>query len=498
MLALPLGLLSQSRALQRADNFYNRFNYTKALRHYLKAEEKGEARHYVTRRIADCYRLLNMPVNSVEWYEKAINFPDVEAETYYHLGHALRTLKRYEESEGYLLRFQTLTRTQPNRRGLSPEDYLHSMLADSGRVEVYTMNINSAFSEYGPALWQDKLVFSSNRPGKSVIRHKDARNDEPFVDLYATTVSNLTKTSYPTIFEPKLKTSLNDGPVSFSSDGTMMYITRNTRRNPEGISELDILIGRFREGKWGRSLATMPLKMKGYSIAHPAISHDDQRLYFASDMPGGYGGMDLYYSERRGGFFSPPVNLGPHINTPGNEIFPYVDKEGRLFFASDGHDGLGGLDIFISLPTPSGGLSEPFNPGPGINSPYDDFSIVLNEDGTTGYFASNRPGGVGNDDIYAFRMVRPYEFIPLTGTITNLSSGEPEPGVIVSVSKNDGSLFATFQSDEKGNYLIHLLKDETYKIVFRKRLMEPQEKTISPVEMQSYSTINLNVEMSPR
>ncbi|ASB47844.1 PD40 domain-containing protein [Alkalitalea saponilacus] len=489
---------SQSRQLQRADQLYNNFDFNRALDRYLRLEERGEALFYVTRRIADCYRHLNMPVYAAEWYLKAIDFPDVEAETYYHLGQTLRILKRYEESDKYLARFHELNRTRLPMRGLHPEQYLQAIHADSGRFEIITLNgINSQYSDFGPAIWNDLLVFSSNRPGRSFIRRRDTRNNLPFFDLYAAPIKDLTSFGRSELFLPSIKSNLNDGPVSFSADGRTMYITRNSESTPEGRNELDILIARHRDDEWGKALQTLPLKMKGYSIAHPAISPDDQRLYFASDMPGGYGGMDIYYSERRGGFLSQPVNLGPHINTPGNEVFPYVDKNGRLFFSSDGLPGLGGLDIFVALPEGTG-FSEPYNVGPGINSPYDDFTIVFTNEGDSGYFASNRNENNQNDNLYAFRLVKPLEFSMIKGSIINESTGSYEGGVMINITRQDGAPVASLESDDDGNFSIHLLSDQTYRFTFRKRLMEPKERRVTPSEMQGYSTINMNIRMNTR
>ncbi len=497
LIILPLNLLSQSKALKKADALFNKFDYKKALEQYQKLEAKGESRYYVTRRISDCYRLLSMPVMAADWYERAIVFPDVEAETYYHLGMALRTLKRYEESEEFLSRFHTLTRTQPMRRGLSSDDYLLSIMADSTRVTLNKLHINTKYSEFGPVIWNGHLVFSSNRPGKTIIRHRDTRNNQPFFDLYAAKIDSVNKTGRSELLQHQLKSGLNDGPVSFTSDGQQMYITRNTHKNPEGKSELDIMTTRFNEGKWDKFLATLPLKMKGFSIAHPSISSDEQRLYFVSDMPGGYGGMDIYYSDRKGGFLSQPVNLGPNINTPGNELFPFIAHDGRLFFASSGLPGLGGLDVFVTLPGEKG-FSEPINLGHGINSQYDDFSFFLKPDGKSGYFASNRPGGVGSDDIYAFDFVKPLLFTLVEGTIINKTNRSVEPDVIITVLKSDGTPVATFQSDSKGNFNIQLLRDYSYRFVFRKRLMEPTEREILPSRLKEFSKINLTVELVPR
>lgn len=498
ILGFCMTLPAQSKALHKADKAFGRFDYSKALNIYQKLEKKNESKYYVTKRIADCYRLLDMPTHAVEWYEKAIEFHDVDAETYYHLGQTLRTLKRYEESDIYLNRFRAITRTQTPQQGLSPEEYLRTVRSDSGRFEIVKLSINTPYSEIGPALYDgNKLVFSSNTPENSVVRYLDSRNNKPFYSLYVAELEELATTGIPTPFLPRIRTELNDGPVSFSHDGNLVYITRNTVLTQEGVSELDIFTLSKREGKWNTTLATLPLKLKGYSIAHPAISPDNQRLYFASNMPGGYGGMDLYYSELKGGFFSQPVNLGPGINTAGNEVFPFVDTNGRLFFASDGLPGLGGLDIFVVLPGEYG-FSNPHNLGPDINTPYDDFGITILYDDSGGYFASNRPGGEGSDDIYAFRTLVPLRFTQIRGTITNDITGEAEEAVSISIFKKNGIPVANLESDEKGNYSFHLLSNEEYTIYFRKRMMQDIEKSIKPSDMKAFGILNLNIKLAPR
>ena len=499
MLLIPIGLFSQSNAaaLKKAENSYNKFDYEKALIQYLKLEEQGISKYFVTRRIADCYRMLNMPVLATEWYQKAVDFPDVEAETYYQLGLSLRVLKRYDESEQYMSRYYTLTKTKPLQRGLSPEDYLAFIKSDSGRVAVTNLGINTNYSEFGPQLWNKNLIFTSNRPKDEIIKYKDARNNRSFFSIYYAPKDNLTNNKKTKLFIPKFNSKFNEGPVCFSSDKNTIYITRNMVVDQSGKSELDIVTLRNRNGKWDKSYSTLPLKMKGYMIAHPTISDDDERLYFISDMPGGFGGMDIYYSERKGGFLSQPVNLGPNINTPGDELFPYITSDGRLFFASNGHTGLGGLDIFVALPI-GNGFSEPINLGPGINSSFDDFSIVFEQDGQSGYFASNRPGGKGEDDIYYFEMIKPLNYTLISGVIKNKETGQPESEVQITVIKTNGMPVASFQSGADGVFNLYVISDGSYKFTFRKRLMEPIEKEFTPAQLGGFGKVTVNIEMELR
>lgn len=493
----PIYMLSQNNATKKADNLYNKFYYDKALSNYIKLEEKGISKYYVTRRIADCYRLLNMPVLATEWYEKAVEFPDVESETYYLLGLSLRILKRYEDADKYMARYYTLTKTTPRQRGLSQEDYLTFIKSDSTRVTVSRLGFNTQYSEFGPVIWNKNLIFTSNRPKDNIIKQKDARNNRSFFSIFSIPLNSLENNKKTNLFIPSFKSKYNEGPVCFSSDNNLAYITRNTTVDQSGKSELDIVTVRYRIGKWEKSYSSLPLKMKGYMIAHPSISADDERLYFVSDMPGGFGGMDIYYSERKGGFLSQPVNLGPNINTPGDELFPYISSDGSLYFASNGHTGLGGLDIYVALPQ-GVGFSEPYNLGPGINSSYDDFSIVFQEGGKSGYFASNRPQGKGEDDIYYFNMDPPLNFTLISGIVKNKSTGLPESDVQITITREDGMLVAVLQSGTDGTFNIHLVNDKYHKFLFRKRLMEPVERVFTPSVLSDYSNMDITVEMELR
>lgn len=341
-----------------------------------------------------------------------------------------------------------------------------SPAADNERYTIYPLSISSSYSDMGPALGPEgQLLFSSNRPVRSIIRRFNARNHQPFYQLWESQITTLTKLSAPRAFAPHLRSPLNNGPLSFSADGRQMYLTRNSEGR--SAAELDIVLFSRLYDKWPREASSLPLKVRGYSIMHPAIAPDNERLYFASDMPGGYGGMDLYYSVRRGGFLSRPVNLGPQINTSGNEVFPYVDEAGRLFFASDGLPGAGGLDVFVSHILKND-FSPPLNLGPGINSPADDFGFIWYQSGSSGYFVSNRPGGKGQDDLYAFESSRGLNLVLIQGKVLNKESGEPEAAVDIQVLlPNQGSYQQTV-SAEDGSFSLLLWGDTSYTFTFNK------------------------------
>lgn len=343
------------------------------------------------------------------------------------------------------------------------------------RYVIYPLSISSSFSEMGPAMGPEgQLLFSSNRPARSIIRRFNANNQQPFYQLWESWPTDLTTLSAPQAFAPQLRSPLNNGPLSFSADGRQMYLTRNSEGH--STAELDIILFSRLYDKWPREASSLPLKIRGYSIMHPAIAPDNERLYFASDMPGGYGGMDLYYSVRRGGFLSRPVNLGPKINSSGNEVFPFVDPEGRLFFASDGLPGAGGLDIFVSHILPND-FSPPLNLGAGLNSAADDFGFIWYQNEKSGYFVSNRQGGKGQDDLYGFEARQGLNLFLIEGKVTHAQTGEPLAEVDIQVLLPNQSNYQKTASAADGSFSLLLWGNETYTFTFNKEEFTPLRKT---------------------
>jgi outer membrane protein OmpA-like peptidoglycan-associated protein len=273
----------------------------------------------------------------------------------------------------------------------------------NGNIRIYnTTNINTGEIEFSPAYYLNGLVYVSQYKSGPI----DLKTGQTFFELFYAELDPNGMPLKPQAFSVEINSPLHEGPVCFNERGDKMYFTRSNQE--KGMSRADAQ-GRVRlkiyEAQKGffdwENVKELPFNSNDYSCLHPSMSADESKLFFASDMPGGYGGMDLYFAEKRGDSWSKPINLGPEINTTGNEVFPFIHESGSLFFASNGHKGMGGLDLFmIDIGKPKWGrvinLGEPFN------SPQDDLGIILNEDGDIGYFASDREGGFGKDDIYLF------------------------------------------------------------------------------------------------
>lgn len=263
----------------------------------------------------------------------------------------------------------------------------------------------------------------------------------------------------------KFNKKYHDGSLTFSRDGNTMFYSRDNykHRSKEGIRNLEIYESQFKDGKWNKKIA-FPLNNKEYSIAQPALSADGRVLYFSSDMPGGKGGADLYRITRdSSGKWGSAENLGDKINTEGNEVFPFVHESGILFFSSDGRPGLGGLDIFAVQVTKEQ-YSKVLNAGVTANSNKDDFAFVLDSLGKSGYFASNRDGGKGNDDIYSFNLLKPFVFGKTIKGQTKDLDGNTLADVEVNLLDSNGVVLRTITTREDGTYSFDVEENRKFKL----------------------------------
>ena len=287
-----------------------------------------------------------------------------------------------------------------------------------GWWEVQSISLNSEYREFGPVFFENELVFCSDRPVKGESKDEDAWTGEHYLDLFKVGRKSLDRElcasySYEKVgpFETSKSSRYHQASAHFSDDEKEIYFTGNARVEEKKKRKSEPLrLQIFRAEKLsGHRGWTEPepisINNETYSVMHPCLSADEQRLFFASDMPGGFGGLDLYYARKNGGEWGPPVNMGPEVNTRGNEAFPYFDENGTFYFSSDGLGGLGGLDIFSLTPDKKAAHAQPSNPGFPINSPADDFGFIWDDMGQCGYFSSDRTGGSGKDDIYVFRSI---------------------------------------------------------------------------------------------
>lgn len=274
--------------------------------------------------------------------------------------------------------------------------------------------INSIFQEYSPAFYQNGLVFIASNPAVNTDKKEDENTGKATTSLFFAARYGNGNLQKPMTFAEELTTKFYDGPLSFSKDGNTIYFTRTNLRRGKPIKAKDELVklkiyaATKKDNKWD-NIFELPFNNAEYDCAHPSVSNDGRRLYFSSNRPDGFGGMDLYVSTLINGKWSDPVNLGPKVNTDKNEIFPFIHADGKVYFASNGHKGIGNLDIFCTMKTDTGWLKPQNLPEP-INSRSDDFGFIISGDKKSGYFSSNRASGKGDDDIFNFMASEGIDF----------------------------------------------------------------------------------------
>lgn len=269
--------------------------------------------------------------------------------------------------------------------------------------------INSEDLEYSPTFYKDGLVFVTTRSEHFRYKVKDKNTDLNVMSVYRAQRDSDGFLKDAEIFAMELTTRMNEGPMTFDITASTIFFTQNNRtaKGTDGKRKLQIYEASQSEGEWGESVK-LNFNVKDYNFLHPTISVNGDTLYFASDLPGGFGGMDLYYAKKEGKAWSEPRNLGPEVNSSGNDLFPFFHADGTLYYASDGHAGLGNLDIFYTY-FEEENWEKPQNLGIPFNSPKDDFGFILDRDNQNGYFTSSRPGGMGADDIYSFYIIQDEE-----------------------------------------------------------------------------------------
>jgi len=412
-IGISYSVIAQDKQLANAGDNFNNYAFIDAQQIYLKVANRGYKSSDLYKKLGDSYYFNAELDKSVEWYGKLYKeyFSIMEAEYLFRYAQSLKSVGQYEQADKIMERFDKLVGNQERRAKLfgNERDYLKFIEKQSGKYTIRKLDINSSFSDFAPSFNKDELVFASSR-SNTMAKVVHEWNEMPFLDLFTVGgVGNGNGTDLVDLqkLKGKVNTKFHESSSSFSADGNTVYFTRNNytnsnlKQNKKGTTLLKLYRSKLVNGKWSKA-EELPFNNDAYSVAHPALSSDGKFLYFASDMPGGQGQSDLYrVTVNENGSFGKPQSLGNQINTEGRETFPYISQSGRLYFASDGHVGLGGLDIFLTMPS-GNSFKKPLNIGEPVNSQHDDFTFILNEETRIGYFASNRSGGMGSDDIYSF------------------------------------------------------------------------------------------------
>lgn len=462
--------------LKRANKYYDNLDYAKAIPLYKKVVKKNEQAEPL-RKLANSYKAVKDYPQAELYYARLMNQQNTVPMDHFQYGMVLKNNNKIDLAKE---QFKIYASTAPSDKiaqiSVKSCDDIKLWISKTQQFEVNPVeNINTIHSEFCPVFYKGQMVFVSERT-KDIINYTEYEwNDEPFLNVYSSKMSTggdgkLGFSKKVKTFSSTINTNFHDGPVCFNQDQTEMYITRVNykviKKDKQFVNRPGIYISHAKGTKWSKA-KPLPFNSDSYSVAHPSLSADGQTLYFASDMPGGQGGMDLYKSTRNGDTWSTPVNLGPDINSYGNDEFPFIRKDGTLYFSSDGRGGFGGLDVYVVSKTDAG--TEVKNLGAPLNSYTDDFGIIFSDDFTKGYFSSDRQGGKGADDIYSFVALNKYLTVAgkilLSKDVNDVAGNAEvmlltEDGKLVKVSTTDKNGFFKFDNlDPDSKYLVKL--DET-------------------------------------
>ncbi|ADY50767.1 OmpA/MotB domain protein [Pseudopedobacter saltans DSM 12145] len=470
----------KSNDLEKANAYYDNLDYYYAIDIYEKLIKKKPSLD-VAEKLANCYRFVGRTQEAEQTYKKVITFPNFDPVNYFYYANVLKQNSKFEEAKHYYLMYgervpkkAELALTQANSC-----DAARLWLDNPDKtVEISNVEaLNSSASDFSPVIFNDGILFSSDRAFVAANEKKSKDKisgwtGNSFMKIYQAVGENPQGENYKLSLLPShINKDYHNGPAAISWDGQYLVFTRIGNVNKKELRNVKNPIVRkeiyFSEKKNGVWTETQPFPYNSnfkYSVQHPTLSPNGNILYFSSDMPGGFGGMDLYYSVKIDGKWTVPVNCGNKINTAEDEAFPYVRQDGKLFFASKGHITLGGLDIF-SATGEKGEWDEPENLKAPINSPKDDFGITFFSDNTTGLFTSNRVGGKGLDDIYHFSRkeeTKPEIICVVAGKVVENGTNDPISGLrVYLVNKSKGEEKSVL-SKEDGTFSFDLEKETDY------------------------------------
>jgi outer membrane protein OmpA-like peptidoglycan-associated protein/tetratricopeptide (TPR) repeat protein len=439
-LMASISVQSQKVKEAKADKQYDQYAYVDAIKTYERIFEKGYKSQDMLEKLGNSYYFKADLDNAAKWYGELFSLAqNVDSEYYYRYSQSLKAIKEYKKADEMLAKFNEKSGNDLRAKlAFSQKDYLAQIKKNSGRFTIENAGINSEYSDYGSAYYNNQVIFTSARDTVGTKKH--TWTGESFTNLYSANMSEQGVLSKEVRFGNKLNSKYHESTPIFTKDGKTVYFTRNNfLKGKKGKdSKKTTLLKLYKatlDGDIWKEVTELPFNSNEYSVAHPALSVDEKTLYFASDMPGTIGGSDLFkVSINSNGSYGAPINLGKNINTEGRETFPMI-TENELYFASDGHPGLGGLDIFVAKVEKDGSYKDVQNVGEPLNSSHDDFAFLINYKTRSGYITSNREGGIGSDDIYKFQEIKKLDCEQLlSGVVTDKTTGLPISGARVTLS----------------------------------------------------------------
>jgi len=479
---------AQQQELDLAKRYFERTYYSEAIPIYEKAANENRSVEIV-RNLADSYYYTNDLKNAERWYRFLIKNlgQNSDEEYYFRYIQTLKASGNYDEANAMSREYLSAHNPEALANLDSDVEELENISGIGERFEIKNLPINTKNSEFGAVINGSNLVFSGVKRNPGIVKKVYKWNDELYLDLVSIPLANLQAgDSVATDFSAEINTAMHEGNAVFTKDGKTMYFTRNNSkngkkvRNQQKISNLKLYKAEFVDNKWSNIIA-LPFNSDDYSTEHPALSNDEKVLYFASDMPGSLGSFDIYSVNINDGLFETPKNLGDVINTTKKEQFPFVSKDNKLYFSSNGHFGYGSLDVFVSE-IKGDSFTKALNVGLPVNSGYDDFSFTIDPDSKEGYFASNRPDGKGSDDIYQLKETKPLiiesckQFI--AGIITDVDTKLPLEKALVVLQDGDKKEIGSVTTTADGSFKFIVGCSQNYMVLASKELYSKNSKSV--------------------
>lgn len=440
---------SQKGKLNDAQKKYDQLSYIKTTEQLLEAAEEGNVTEEGLEYLANAYYFNGKMDDASKWYKVLLEkYLVSDTETYFRYVQSLKALENYTEADVQMKRFAEV-KSNDSRVKLfkSNQDYLNNINKLSQDFELNNLDVNTAFSDFGTSTNNGNLIFASSRDSNGRLYNW---NQQPFLDLFQLSDDHSVRE-----LDGDVNTRYHESSTTFTKDGTTMYFTRNNffkgkfKKDSKNTHGLKIYKATFEDNEW-TNIESLPFNSDEYNVAHPTLSVDEKKLYFASDMPGTIGASDIFVvTINDDDSYGTPTNLGAVINTEGRENFPYISEQGNLYFSSDGQIGLGGLDVF-KVDSIENSIVSVTNLGKPINSSKDDFGYIIKESTREGYVTSNRAGGKGDDDIYSF--VKNVCSQNVSGTVLDSDTNEIIVNANVTIYNAENKIIENLKSDINGAF----------------------------------------------